>query len=75
MNMSVDKVLEIVKTIATIRVRLPHSNKIVERIMLITETLNLLPQNFITSPVSSFSAVSATLALKVATIKRLVAEI
>jgi len=36
-NMSVDKVLEIAKTIATIRVRLPHSNKIVERTMLITE--------------------------------------
>ena len=37
MNMSVDKVLEIAKTIATIRVRLPHSNKIAERTMLITQ--------------------------------------
>jgi transposase len=34
---SVDKVLEIAKTIVTIRVRLPHSNKTVERTMLITE--------------------------------------
>ena len=36
-NMSVDKVLEIAKTIVTIRVRLPHSNKIAERTMLITQ--------------------------------------
>jgi len=35
-NISVDKVLEIAKTITTIRVRLPHSNTIVERTMLIT---------------------------------------
>jgi transposase len=36
-NISVDKVLEIAKTITTIRVRLPHSNTIVERTMLITQ--------------------------------------
>ncbi|MDR0794643.1 MAG: IS1634 family transposase [Tannerella sp.] len=36
-DMSVDKVLEIAKTITTIRVRLPHSNKVVERTTLITE--------------------------------------
>jgi transposase len=36
MNISVDKVLEIAKTITTIRVRLPSSNKIVERTLLIT---------------------------------------
>jgi transposase len=36
-KMSVDKVLDIAKTITTIRLRLPHSNKIVERTMLITE--------------------------------------
>jgi len=36
MNISVDKVLEIAKTITTIRVRLPHSNTIMERTMLIT---------------------------------------
>jgi hypothetical protein len=36
-NISVDKVLEIAKTITTIRVRLPHSNTTVERTMLITE--------------------------------------
>jgi transposase len=36
-NLSVDKVLEIAKTITTIRLRLPDSNKIVERTMLITE--------------------------------------
>ena len=37
MNLSVDKVLEIAKTITTIRLRLPKSNKVVERTMLITE--------------------------------------
>jgi transposase len=36
-EISVDKVLEIARTIVTIRVRLPHSNKTVERTMLITE--------------------------------------
>jgi len=35
-NISVDKVLGIAKTITTIRVRLPHSNTIMERTMLIT---------------------------------------
>jgi transposase len=36
-DISVDKVLEIAKTITTIRVRLPHSNKTVERTILITD--------------------------------------
>jgi transposase len=36
-DMSVDKVLEIAKTIVTIRVRLPQSNKMVVRTMLITQ--------------------------------------
>jgi len=36
-NISVDKVLEIAKTITTIRVRLPHNNTIVERTMLLTQ--------------------------------------
>jgi transposase len=36
-NISVDKVLEIAKTITTIRLRLPHNNTIVERTMLLTK--------------------------------------
>jgi len=36
-DMSVDKVLDIAKTITTIRVRLPHSNTTMERTMLLTE--------------------------------------
>ena len=36
LNMSVDKVLDIAKTITTIRVRLPHSNTTIERTMLLT---------------------------------------
>ena len=49
-NISVDKVLEIAKTITTIRVRLPHNNTIVERTMLISEAHNsiacLFDENF-----------------------------
>jgi transposase len=37
LNLSVDKVLDIAKTITTIRVKLPKSNKTVERTMLITD--------------------------------------
>jgi transposase len=37
LKMSVNKVLDIAKTITTIRLRLPLDNKIVERTMLITE--------------------------------------
>jgi len=37
-NLSVDKVLEIAKTITTIRVRLSHSNTTMERTMLLTTT-------------------------------------
>ena len=36
-NLSVDKVLDIAKTITTIRVRLPHNNKVLERTMLLTK--------------------------------------
>jgi len=50
MNMSVDKVLEIAKTIVTIRVRLPHSNKTAVRTMLITQAhksiASLFDENF-----------------------------
>ena len=44
------KVLEIAKTITTIRVRLPHSNKVVERTVLITDAhksiASLFDENF-----------------------------
>jgi len=49
-DISVDKVLEIAKTITTVRVRLPHSNTIMERTMLTTEAHNsiacLFDENF-----------------------------
>jgi transposase len=45
-GMSVDKVLDTAKTITTIRVRLPKSNKIIERTMLLTERHNSIAQLF-----------------------------
>jgi transposase len=45
-NLSVDKVLSIAKTITTIRLRLKHSNKIMERTMLITERHKAIAQLF-----------------------------
>jgi len=46
MNLSVDKVLDIAKTITTIRLRLPHGNKTVDRTMLITERHKSIAQLF-----------------------------
>lgn len=46
LNLSVDKVLSIAKTITTIRLRLKHSNKIVEQTMLITERHKSIAQLF-----------------------------
>ena len=46
MNLSVDRVLDIAKTITTIRMQLPHTNKVVERTMLITERHKLIAQLF-----------------------------
>ena len=52
-KMSVDKVLDIAKTITTVRVKLPKSNKTVERTMLITDRhksiAQLFDENFWTS--------------------------
>jgi transposase len=45
-EMSVDKVLDIAKTITTLRVRLPKSNKIMERTMLLTERHKSIAQLF-----------------------------
>jgi len=46
MNLSVDKVLDIAKTITTIRLSLPHGNKTVERTMLLTERHKSIAQLF-----------------------------
>jgi len=52
-KMSVDKVLDIAKTITTVRVKLPKSNKTMERTMLITDRhksiAQLFDENFWTS--------------------------
>jgi len=45
-NLSVDKVLSIAKTITTIKVRLPKSNKTLTRTMLLTERHKLIASLF-----------------------------
>jgi transposase len=45
-NLSVDKVLNIAKTITTIRLRLPETGKIIERTMLLTERHKLIARLF-----------------------------
>ena len=42
MNLSVDKVLDIAKTITTIRLRLPETGKMIERTMLLTDRHKLI---------------------------------